>query len=118
LPQTCFTIDELSYEIWYQPITQGAPDLPSSGVIPIEGPVSIEPCEPGGACPGETISEIEFVSMATKQLLEDFLAANPSVTQLEYNIFYRFFGENGLGEGVSADGATFFYAANYDHCGY
>jgi hypothetical protein len=125
LEQTASTIYVDSYQLRYEGVTQGSPPLPSSNVIQIGETVGLEPCTPGGDCQGETISQIEFVPVEEKNVLYDYLygvnGTCDTVTgqgcQLQYNIYYTFFGENDYGYDVSASGTTFFYVSNYDNCG-
>jgi hypothetical protein len=122
-PPTIY-LDE--YEVWYEPLTLGSPPLPRITVTPIRDHAGIDPCDPGSQCSGETLSQIQFVPVEHKGDLYDSLygpggtcdfLTGAGICQLEYNIYYRFFGTNDYGYEVSADGSTNFYAANYDNCG-
>ena len=125
IQQTASTIYVDSYQLRYVPVTQGSPPLPSSNVIQIAEFVGLEPCTPYSSCEGETISQIEFVPVEEKNVLYDYLygpggtceLATGQGCQLQYNIYYTFFGENDYGYEVSASGGTFFYVSNYDNCG-
>lgn len=123
--QTASTVYVQSYELWYEPLTVGAPPLPPFPRKAIGDYVGIEPCEPASDCQGETLGQIEFVPWDRKNVLNGYLYG-PSGScdvltgqgcQLEYNIYYRFYGENDFGYGVRADGVTNFYASDYDNCG-
>jgi hypothetical protein len=114
--QTASRIDLQEYEIWYEPITSGAPDLASFLVRTVNDGNGIDPCDPGVQCEGETVGQLEFVPVRLKAVLEQHIL-DTGILQLEYNIYYRFYGENDFGYKVSADGSTFFYAGDYDHCG-
>jgi hypothetical protein len=114
IEQTASTIYLTEYLVSYEPLTQGSPDLPSRLVRPIRESGGIEPCDPGSQCAGETLGQIEFVPVSQKFVLQPYVF---TLGQLEYNIYYRFFGVNDYGYEVSADGATNFLAADYDNCG-
>jgi hypothetical protein len=114
--QTSSTIHLDSFQVWYEAVTQGSPPLNSFAVTDINDGNGIQPCDPGADCQGETISQIEFVPVRLKDVLAQYIT-DSGIFQLEYNIRYRFFGHNDFGYDVSADGATFFYASNYDNCG-
>ena len=122
--QTASTIYVSSYQLRYEGVTQGSPPLPSSDVIRMKDTVGLEPCTPGADCQGETVSQIDFVSVDQKTVLHDYLygvngTCNPVTgegCQLKYNIQYIFFGENDYGYDVEAKGGTFFYVSNYDNC--
>jgi len=114
------------YWVWYEPLTLGSAALPNITVTGIRDHAGIDPCDPGGQCSGETLSQIKFVEVQQKGVLYDYLYApggtcdpltGVGICQLEYNIYYRFFGTNDYGYEVSADGSTNFYATNYDNCG-
>ena len=123
--QTASTIYVTSYQLRYEAVTQGSPPLPSSNILQIGDTVGLEPCAPGSDCGGETISQIEFVPVAEKEVLYDYMfgvgGTCNSVTgagcQLQYNVYYTFFGENDFGYEVRTGGVTNFYASNYDNCG-
>lgn len=123
--QTASTIYVSSYQLRYEAVTQGSPPLPTSNVIPIGDSVGLEPCTPGSDCQGETVSQIEFVPVEEKEVLYEYLygingTCNPVTgrgCQLQYNIYYTFFGKNDYGYDVTASGGTNFYASNYDNCG-
>jgi hypothetical protein len=116
IEQTASTIYVNEYYIWYEPLTQGSPELPSSNVLSIRKIVGLEPCLPHSDCQGETVPGIEFVPVREKEILRQYIEST-GIFQLEYNVYYRFFGENDFGYDVSCDGFTNFYAANYDNCG-
>ena len=123
--QSASTIYVRSYQLRYEGVTQGSPPLPSSNVIQIGESVGLEPCDPGSDCQGETISQIEFVPVREKSVLYEYLyGVNGTCNQvtgegcqLQYNIYYTFFGVNDFGYDVTANGVTSFYASNYDNCG-
>jgi hypothetical protein len=123
--KTGTTIYVDSYQVRYEPVTQGSPALPSSNVILTGDIYGLEQCAPGGSCEGETLSQIEFVPVREKEVLYDYLygvggtcnGLPGEVCQLKYNIYYTFFGVNDYGYEVTAHGGTFFYASNYDNCG-
>ena len=123
--QTASTIYVTSYQLRYEAVTQGSPPLPSSNILQIGDTVGLEPCDPGSDCEGETISQIEFVPVAEKEVLYNYLfgaggTCNPVTgagCQLQYNVYYTFFGENDFGYEVRTSGVTNFYASNYDNCG-
>ena len=125
LQQTASTIYVESYQLRYEAVTQGSPPLPSSNLIPIGESFGLEPCDPLSDCEGETLSQIEFVPVAEKEVLYDYLfgaggTCDPVTgvgCQLQYNVYYVFFGKNDFGYEVAASGVTFFYASNYDNCG-
>jgi hypothetical protein len=114
--QTATRIDLQEYQVWYTPITQGSPDLDSFNETTINDGNGIDPCEPGADCEGETVSQLEFVDVRVKEVLRQHIL-DTGIFQLEYNIHYRFFGVNDFDCRVSAEGSTFFYAADYDNCG-
>ena len=101
------------YEIIYIPVTQGAPSLESI-VVPMT--LEIPYCPPGDDPCSVTTFIAEFVPVRQKEVMNQFLQQNPTITQLTYNIDYTFFGDNYFEEEVSGDGFSFFYAANYDNC--
>ncbi len=113
--QTASTIYLTRYEVSYQPLTQGSPVLTPFTVTTIDDYVGILPCDVGAVCEGEMITGVEFVPVRLKNELAQFIL-DTGISQLEYNIRYVFFGENDYGYDVSADGATYFLASNYDNC--
>jgi len=126
LEQTASTIYLTEYSVWYEPLTLGSPSLSSNIVTTVKDYSGIEPCEPSSQCSGETLSGIEFVPVRLKKVISDYLfgedgfggsCASGGPCQLEYNIYYIFYGQNDYGYGVSADGATNFLATDYDNCG-
>jgi hypothetical protein len=115
--QTASPIDLQEYEVWYVPVTQGSPPLEPFIVRNINDGNGIDPCDPDSDCPGETITQMEFVPVRVKDVLRQYIEQT-GIFQLQYNIHYRFFGVNiPYGYGVSAEGSTNFYAADYDNCG-
>ena len=114
--QTASTIDLREYDVWYEPVTQGSLPLSSFNVTTVMDGNGIQPCDPGGDCPGETVSQIEFVPVRLKEELAQFILST-GIFQLHYNIYYRFYGVNDFGYRVSAEGSTDFLVADYDNCG-
>lgn len=113
--QTATTIDLQEYQVWYEPVTQGSPGLPSFNVTTVKDGNGIDPCDPGSACEGETVTQIEFVPVRVKAVLGQYLL-DTGIFQLHYNVHYRFYGVNIYGYEVSAENYTDFLAANYDNC--
>jgi hypothetical protein len=114
--QTATTIYVTEYTVRYEPLTQGSPELESFTVRPNTHQYGIDACEPDSDCPGETLTQIQFVPVREKEVLAGYIESS-GIFQLEYNIYYTFYGKNIYGYDVVARDGTNFYAADYDNCG-
>lgn len=123
--QTASVIYIRRYVITYTPLDQNTSTcpLPSPVIQQVNDTQGIPPCALDEACTGTTMTQLYFMPVRTKFLIND-LQLGPGTCwdgtvgdQLAYNVQYQFFGENDFGETVTAVADYNFLADNYNNCG-